>query len=246
MTGCDLERLYRDTVETLILPASVEQKQICFSTSVLPVPDEMMLTDRLICKRGFHGYGGSLRVDLVQLYASTRTFQLLGLWILSMVFHEQPVRSGLVLSHESTDIKTIVCDYKHGGTYWGSGVQGYTSAPVQYRHFCSPPQRHPWASSDVPLHDLPNALLTNESEMVVTEEQFQLRDTLVGFGNDRGAIRFAALLLDVGGECDEQIDIDLEGELGFRGVAPGSTEIQLVTPGTERWIAIGSEYPEFG
>lgn len=176
----------------------------------------------------------------------TNQHYLLGLWILSIVFHEQPVRSALVLGHEATDIKTIVCDYKHGGDFWGAGVEGYVAAPVRYRYFRTPPRRHPWTGEGVAVRDLPDLILTNESEMVVTEEQFQQRNTLIGFGNDRGAIRFAALLLDVGAEQHEPTEVDLEGELGFRGVAPGSTEVQLVTPGTDRWITIGSDYPNFG
>lgn len=246
MASCDLERLYGETLNTLVRPAHAAQKVITFSASVLPAPAETMRTDLLICRKTHHHYGDAARVDLVQLYAGHRTCQLLGLWILSMVFHEQPVRSALSLGHEASTIKTVICDFKHGGTFWGEDINGYDLAPVRYRHFLSRPRRHPWTYDNVPVRDLPDVLLTNESELLLTEEDYQQRDTLIGFGNDRGAVRFGALLLDVGAAEDEPKEVDLEGELGFRGVAPGSPEIHIVTPGTGRWVAIGPDYPDFG
>ena len=140
----------------------------------------------------------------------------------------------------------MVCDFKHSGTFWGQGVFGYSSIPYQFSYHRMELCRHPWAADTLNVRDLPNLLLTNWDDMVITEEEFAQRDTIVGFGNDRGAIRFAALLLDIGASENDQTEIDLEGELGFRGVAPGSVEVQLTTPGAERWICIGPDYPEFG
>ena len=245
MAVCELEELYGGACEHLFEGAPADQGRVWFSASVLPAAAERIETERLICARGLHQYGSSSRVDAVHMYADPATFRLLGLWILSMLFHEQPVRSTLLLTHERSDIKTLGCDFKHNGTFWGQGVFGYSSIPSRFSYNPSQLRRHPWAGQMPDVQDLPNLLLTNKDDMVITDEEFAQRDTLIGFGNDRGAVRFAALLLDIGAPENAQTEVDLEGELGFRGVAPGSVEVQLTTPGAERWIRIGADCPQF-
>lgn len=242
----ELEELYGGALERLFESPGSEPERICFAASVLPRSAERIVTDKLICEKGRHQYGSSSRVDMVHMYADPATFRLIGLWILSMLFHELPVRSTLALTHERCDIKNLACDFKHNGTFWGQGVFGYSSIPSRFFYHRTELRRHPWTGKTPDVWDLPNLLLTNRDDMVITDEEFEKRDTIVGFGNDFGAVHFAALLLDIGAPENARTEIDLEGELGFRGVAPGSVEVQLTTPGAERWVRVGLDYPDFG
>jgi len=247
MASCELETLYWSSLEQLVRGRKTDAKPVRFSADVLPVPQARMTTDKIICKKwdALYCYStGVTKVERLHVFADHTSFQLLGLWILSMLFHAEPVRSTLDLKHEGSVIKHLVCDYKHGGEFWGQDVFGYSAMPSHFLYHESELRRHPWTG--VSKHLLPAFLLNNEDDSVITDEQYENRDTLVGFGRDRCADRFAALLLDIGARDNAEVEVDLEGELGFRGVAPGSQEIYLTTPGTQRWIMIGPDYPEFG
>jgi hypothetical protein len=67
---------------------------------------------------------------------------------------------------------------------------------------------------------------------IATHEHLQSRDVAEGFGHFEAACRFAELLLNAGLPHSETDEIALEGERGFRGVAPGSAEIRIWLPGS--------------
>jgi hypothetical protein len=70
-------------------------------------------------------------------------------------------------------------------------------------------------------------------------------NTLVGFGPELATVRFAQLLLDVGGSTstDPNFDVAFETDVGFGGVSPGSVELRIVTPGTYGWSVVERQYP---
>ena len=91
MAHCELEQLYGNVRERLFERSASAQACVRFSAGVLPMASEQIKTERLICEKGRHQYGSSSRADAVHMYADPATFRLLGLWILSMLFHELPV-----------------------------------------------------------------------------------------------------------------------------------------------------------
>jgi hypothetical protein len=245
MDQCDLDPLYGAIVDAFPSEAISSGAYTDFTAHTLPAAPKTLKTDRLIVKKSRHGYGGSYRVDLVQMYASQRTFRLLGVWMLSVVFHPNIRRSQLALTHNGSDIVRIICK-SCSGNPWEQGIFGFSSLPSQFRYMRSPLSRHPFAESRPEVADLPLVALTNAIDMIVTEDDYQNRDTIIGFGTSRGTVRFAALLMDLGDPENSGQEVDLECECGFRGVTSGSAEVHLVTPPTERWVAIAPDYPEFG
>ena len=70
----------------------------------------------------------------------------------------------------------------------------------------------------------------------MTDEDWDARDTVVGFGSAEGTAQLAALLLDIGNPRCVPDEFQLEGESGFRGVAPLSAEVSLWLPGSVGWM----------
>jgi len=78
-------------------------------------------------------------------------------------------------------------------------------------------------------------LLTNKEECLVTEEEWENRDTLIITGSDLGMILLAELLLNISNPKQENNEFDLECENGFRGIGPGSVEVKFWLPGSIGW-----------
>lgn len=95
--------------------------------------------------------------------------------------------------------------------------------------------RHPWHRSGIDVHELPFFGLTNKDEAVFTDEHYRDRDTVVGFGSDEASVRLARLLLDMSRPSSKVNEVELEGDSGFRGVAPMSAEAMLRMPGSFAW-----------
>lgn len=242
MAQCDLERVYQAVLEDCVQKPLVQKNSVVLSATVLPPPPETLATEQLICLKG-QIVGSGVPQDIVQLFAKPKTFQLVGLWILSMIFHENPHRSTLALRHEGSEIARITTDYKNGGDYWGQDTPGYTATPTSFDYH---PQRlgvYPWAEERIPDTERPILLLTNQQEMVFDLDAAGQRDTIIGFGCDRAAVRFAKLCLDLGNA--ENADTEVTLEVG-RDVDHRSSNVQLITPQTQRWVRIAPDYPDFG
>jgi hypothetical protein len=94
--------------------------------------------------------------------------------------------------------------------------------------------KHPFGDAVDP-RDLPSFLLTNEAECVTQEADWEKRDTVIGFGSDLGMAFLTELLLDASRSSSRVNEFQLEGEGGFRGVAPFSCEVRLWLPGSFGW-----------
>ena len=64
---------------------------------------------------------------------------------------------------------------------------------------------------------------------------------LHGFGGLRGTILLAEFLLNVSGKEARDVEYSLEGEMGVRGVAPGSMELRFFLPGALGWNGLSSK-----
>ena len=92
--------------------------------------------------------------------------------------------------------------------------------------------------------DLPGVNLTRSDGFPqMTEAEWQDRDLLIGLGGIRGTVRMGQLMLDAGRNIDPRDEYELEGEIGFRGVSPGSCELRIWLPGSIAWGAWQPEVP---
>jgi len=213
---CDLSRHFREIAEGL---SRQDARGYPFSSgSFTDVPDHLE-TSLLVIKKGYHDYDG-FRADVLSFVAQKQTYRQLGLLILAVIFRSGGARVHLELTNPESTVRHLLIKYP-----------GLTNRGFQYRtrpdHFLFIPgeiAKHPWAYQDFHLFDLPAFKLTNLKEIVITEEDWAQRDTVVGFGNDDASVRLADLLLKFGSPSNETTEVFLEGEGGFRGVGRFSAE----------------------
>jgi hypothetical protein len=112
---------------------------------------------------------------------------------------------------------------------------GYTVKPHSFRYQFEEVSKHPWKRETLDLRDLPCFWLTKRQASVVTDEDWQSRDTLIGFGSAVGSIRFAELLLNASDSQNRVDEYNLEGPWGIYGVGRYSAEVKLFLPGSQGW-----------
>lgn len=226
----DLESLFAELANTI--PIGVSDRFV-FTSQVLPVPPPYLITDRLLLKKGAHDYDSNFRADVLQFHFHQETCRNLGLLILSIILHPEPAKVHLELTHPASDIKNLIIEFDHKSP--DRIVSGYHYLPYDFVYSPNEVERHPWFGSCIDPSDLPKIYLTNLKRFVVTDEDWKQRDTIIGFGGDRGSVLFAELLLNAGRLQSKLNEYHLEGEAGVRGVGPMSAEVTLFLPGSFGW-----------
>lgn len=221
--NCDLKTVFGGTAQRV--PNSTDDNFV-FSSQTLPIPPVYMETERLLVRRTHHDYNGWFRADALWFQAHRSTYKNLALLILSMIFHAEPNRVFLELTHPASDIKHLVIEYEHKG--WREEYPNYLVAlrPYEFTYYPREVGKYPWHSERPEPRHLPCFYLTNLNG-AATEEDWYRRETIIGFGNDRGSIRLAELLLNASRPQNTLNEYELEGEAGFRGVGELSAEVKL-------------------
>jgi len=225
---CDLQKYFGEMANAL--PAEGRQESTFSSGEFTQVPDYLE-THQLVIKKGHHDYEGASRVDALHFFAQNQTYQHLGLLILSVVFRSGGSRTHLVLTDPESTVRNLIVEYK-GFTQRGFE---YRTRPDHFFFFPGKVEKHPWMHQHIDLFNLPTFRLTNLKEFVVTEDDWDQRDTVTGFGNDDASVRLADMLLKLGSPSNETNEVVLEGEGGFRGVGIHSAEASFYLPGSLAW-----------
>jgi hypothetical protein len=228
----DLLRLGGPVAEHLAL-MTPDSRPFRFDASSAPSLPSSATTGRIVIIRGLHSYGGYWRADRLGLYATRPTLRALGVIVLASLFARPDSAADITLSHPASDIRTLRIRTPPARP---DPLQGLALAPLWYDYWPEQPGRHPWGGGEpVDPTDLPALYLTNDDELAATDEQWLARDTVVGFGTPQGTARFGQFLIDIGSPVTERDEYDLEGEAGFRGVAPLSAELKVSLPGSFGW-----------
>lgn len=109
----------------------------------------------------------------------------------------------------------------------------FWARPWRLNYSPSEVAKHPWVPGPMNPDDLPGFFLTNSA--VDGAIDWDKSDTVWGFGSDIGCARFVQLMLDLGRTGSVTREVELEGEGGFRGVAPLSCEARFWLPGSFGW-----------
>jgi len=168
---------------------------------------------------------------MLKFFAEKKTYQELGLLILSVVFQPRGARVHVALTNAASTVRNLIIQY--GGIT--TRVSGHQTVPDNFVFYPGKVCKHPWVHQNLDTFGLPRFALTNLKECVVTEEDWAQRDTVVGFGNDDASVRLADLLLKLGSPRNETSEVVLEGEGGFRGVSLHSAEAAFYLPGSLAW-----------
>jgi hypothetical protein len=81
------------------------------------------------------------------------------------------------------------------------------------------------------------------ADEVTLAEQWRTRDTIWIEEFSRGEFRFAELLLNAGCSWNTVREYSLEGDAGYRGVAPMSAGFRIFLPGSHAWGWDGDQIP---
>ena len=235
----DLERIFgplADTMPDLVIDG--DPKSFVLSADNLPETPASICCDQIWMRSaGLHFYN-NVPVDGVDLCIDKRSSRILGLLLLSVVFHPEPVKVDIELTHPASWISHL--RVRHETPMPDEYADGYEALPGFFGYRPGEGGRHPWLQTlpRDPYH-LPRLEVTTQDEMgpvngVANDfwADFEARDTVVIQSSGHGTVRLAELLLNASLRDNEQDEFQLEQEGGFRGVGPLSAELRIWLPGS--------------
>ncbi len=227
-----LEYLFGEVAEKV--PTSGNE-EIVYSAATLPRPPALIMTDQLYIEKGFHDYHpGWFRADTLLFHARKTTYRQLGLLIMAVVFHLEPTEVHIELTHPASAIKHLIIQSPYKGP--DDLHPGYNTRPYCFLYSPHSTTRwFPWPEQHLDPAELPCFYLTNQKDCVGTEQDRVERDTVRGFGTDKGSVLFAELLLNASQPDNPLNEYDLEGDGGYRGVGYLSAEVKLWLPESPGW-----------
>jgi hypothetical protein len=208
----------------------VGEADFVFDQRVLPVPPREISCERIVARKVHHDYNGWYRADVVLLFIEPDVSRQLGLFLLACAFHE-PESATLGLP-SGPDIRRIV--YRRPDGVSGSVPVGLRQSPSTFRYVPEVVSKHPW-TQETNLHSLPLLALSSLDENPTSVQDWEARDTVFVASSTEGTVRFAELLLNAGCSWNVVREFELEGDAGFRGVAPLSAELRIALPGSPLW-----------
>jgi hypothetical protein len=232
MSKVYLEDIFRDLAVNLP-KASDGNESFIFTSENLPVALPQIETHNLYIKKGSHVYNSSFNVDRVDFNAHKETFKLIGLLILSAIFHSDPTKILVKLTHPESDITNLIIESEYLNLE--NICSGYHTKPFAFNYYSRLTKKHPFDENINPQH-LPCFSLTNLKDFLNSEDDWKKRDTVRISGSNEGMSLFAELLLNASLPQNEQNEYELEGERGFRGVGINSAEVILSLPGNFFWF----------
>lgn len=226
-----LEATYRNYLDRVRrLKGGVET--YVFESGSLPEPEAELETNSVVCKKGFHYYGETYRIEHIQFFAKPEAYRMLGFWVVSVLFGPGET-STLRLSSADSQISKLACKKQR------PCPRGYSSKPHALRFSASEVAKHPWLHERCNPYELPCfALAAEQGTPMVSEEAWANRNVISGFGSNEGMARLAELWINLGCGTNARKEVDLECEGGFRGVAPHSAEVSFHLPGGDWWVLV--------
>jgi len=229
---CDLDTIFGKLGKSIV---ATEREEFVFTPDAVPTTPSEIKTDRLVIKRGHHDYDGYTiaRVDALHFNAQKETYRVLGLCLLSALFHSANERIKIHLSHPKSDIKTLIFDHKT----ITAPVPGFEYATKldRFAYSIKPPTRFPLAWWGDDHHRLPGLRLVNEADVIVNQDDWFNRNVVWGCASAEGDMLFVSLLLNISEASVSGNEFVLESDFGGHGVCPGSPEVTLWLPGGIGW-----------
>lgn len=241
MSTCDLNRIFGD-IAALVPDGPPGYPDFVFHSGVLPAPPTALATDRIVIRKMARDYDSCYRADGLEMFLGPKKCRELGVFLLACGFHGPAETTTLTLSHPESDIRRIIVSAQR--LELSDLPTGLSMKPFALRYFPAETERHPWLGGCC-THDLPRFALSNaEFSIAGTEKDWAERDTvwIPDFGP--GEFRFAELLLNASCSWNPVREYDLEGDAGYRSLAPRSAELGINLPGSFPWGYQGEDVPD--
>lgn len=214
------------------LPLELKNSEFNFTPESFPKPIASLQSQDLVLIKTKHYWDSYCQADLILFQGTESVFQSLGLMILDAVLNSLKIE--LKLENPQSLVKSLNVKYNFLET--PHEVFGYHAKPNNFIYYPDAVSRHPWTSEKLSSWDFPGFFLSNlEMDLGTDVTQWEARDALFIEGKDHSLIRLAKLLLDIGNSKQVSKEYDLENNIGFEGVSPGSVEVKFVLPGSDCW-----------
>jgi hypothetical protein len=236
---CELHDLFGDLAKK-VPDGPPGHPHFVFHAGSVPSPADSISTDRILFRKLHHDYNGWYRADAIWMYLTPLKCRELGLYLLAAGFHGPKNPLTLSFTHPESEIRSL--RIRETDLCLNDPPVGFSVAPFALRYYPAETVRHPWID-DCRTWNLPVFALSNPEDSVGPRaEDWLARDTIwmsTGFGT----FRFAELLLNAGCSWNTVREYALEGDAGFRGVGPMSSELRIFLPGSDGWIFPEDDVP---
>ena len=226
-----LDNYYEELLK-IVPTGPLDDAHFLFSKETIGPPPQISSTSDLIVTSVANEYSASFRPDLLCFTLEHKTARSFGCLIVSTLLHGPKEPTRLQLTNAKSSARTIVIEFSHPDPE--TAYPGLSTVPLLGSYYPNDPPKHPWVNVISPF-ELPWFEFTNEQRVVLSDAQRAARDIVVVAGRAEGLWLLAELLLNAGRPDCSRDRFDLEGEAGFRGVAPRSAEISLNLPGSDHY-----------
>ena len=235
MARCDLHHSFGE-LALRVPDGAGREADFVFRAGVLPVSPVNLSTDRIAIRKAKHDYNSWYRADALWMGIGSQKCRELGVFLLACAFQNpEERRTTLTLDHPESEIHRIIIEAEPVNL--DDLPLGLSMVPLALRYLPAETRRHPWVGEDVSKYDLPRLALSNAEDCVGSgDEDWRRRDTVWISARHPGTFRLAELLLNAGCSWNEVREYSLEGDAGYRGVAPMSAELRIFLPGSDGWI----------
>jgi hypothetical protein len=174
------------------------------------------------------------------MYLSPGKCRELAVFLLACGFHGPDETVTLTITHPDSAIRRIIIPA--GRLTLDDLPSGLSMVPFALNYYPAETEKHPWLYSICSKHDLPLLALTNADDCVgPADEEWRGRDTVRIWASSEGTFKLAELLLNAGCSWNKVREYALEGDAGYRGVAPMSAELRIFLPGSDGWPFEGED-----
>ncbi len=213
------------------------------NAAALPPPETEYRTANILVQKSRRSTGGYTAQQAI-FVASRYVLRRLALVVASAIMHDcKPHRRiKIALTHAETEVEALFIDPKYTRAFSAGAFSG--SAVVEKLHWSwHQTAKHPWIRGHLPADpgDLPHFDLTDDPEGDSLGVRMDQLNYLRIDGGLEGMGRLVEFLLNISDPRNEGVEFDLEGEDGFRGVAPASPEVRFGLPGSIWWDIYGRD-----
>lgn len=211
-----------------------ENQNLTLTAETIGAPPPELETERLLLKGSFPGrviHPSNTRLDLVDFFADRPTYRALGLLIFATIFHQTRVQLHLDCSEgthlNGVSITDLVIDSRRDQEE--PYADELVVRPFSYGYWPVPSrERHPLYEPTLNQREMPWIIWSNEQDMVITEQEWQRRSFVYGFGEMFAAARLAGLFLDIGLPGSQSTEFVLEGPTtGTQSLSAMSAEARI-------------------
>jgi hypothetical protein len=220
------------TIMGLPGPDSAEaQTPFKLDSSNLPVLPSEIADPNLIISATKIQYLPGVRGDFLEFLAEPATYGRLGLLALAVLFDKNRDSVRLNLTNPGSSVKYLCLEFRY---YSEEGVSGYRTRPWTYGYVTEDIDSSYSPMARIPSVRRPVLRLTNLNDSFCTEQDWDNRDTVKGFGTGEGTAAIAEVFLNLSIPANAERVFYISNFLQRGSLGPFSAEVYFWKPQSHR------------